>query len=143
MDATIITEQGRHEASLEFLHCCRLLVHHDSRVQLTDNTTGQILASHANIFPRQPTDYFRRDVLGPLHSNQKGYQPSMYNYAETVLCHSSIPVKSTYAQGFFTAERLRAFYSVDSWAMSPQLQHVTLLSATTFPVYSTLQCLPR
>jgi hypothetical protein len=142
-DATILTEQGRHEASSEFLHCCRLLVHHDARLHLTDNETGQILAPHANLFPRQPTDYFRRDVLGPLHSHQKGYQPSVYNYAEALLRHNGIPVESTYAQAFFTAERLRAIYSVDSWSMSPNLQHLTATPAQTFHVYSTLQCLPE
>jgi hypothetical protein len=140
--ATIITEQGRHEASSEFLHCCRLLVHNDVRVQLTDNVTGQILATHANLFPRQPTLHFRRDVLGPLYQKMQGYQPSMYNYVEALLSRSGIPVESTYAQSFFTAERLRAIYSVESWAMSPQTKNLATLPQQTFHVYSILQCLP-
>jgi hypothetical protein len=90
--ATIITEQGRHKASLEFLHCCRLLVHNDVRVQLTDSVTGQILATHANLFPCQPTLHFRQDVLGPLYHKMQGYQPSMYNYVEALLSWSGIPV---------------------------------------------------
>jgi hypothetical protein len=141
--ATIITEQGRHEASSEFLHCCCLLVHHDARVQLTDNVTGQILANHANLFPRQPTLHFRRDVLGPLHHKLQGYQPSVYNYVEALLSRGGIPVESTYAQGFFTTERLRAIYSVESWAMSPQLHHLAELPPQIFHVYSIIQCLPN
>jgi hypothetical protein len=58
IQATIITEQGPHKALPEFLPCCRLLVHNNARVQLTDNVTGQILAAHANLFPRQPTLHF-------------------------------------------------------------------------------------
>jgi hypothetical protein len=141
--ATIITEQGRHEASPEFLHCCRLLVHNDVRVQLTDNVTGQILATHANLFPRQPTLHFRRDVLGPLFHKMSGYQPSVYNYVEALLSRNGIPVESTYAQSFFTAERLRAIYSVESWAMSPQIQNLASIPQQTFHVYSILQCLPH
>jgi hypothetical protein len=141
--ATIITEQGRHEASPEFLHCCRLLVHNDVRVQLTDNVTGQILATHANLFPRQPTLHFRRDVLGPLHHKMSGYQPSVYNYVEALLSRNGIPVESTYAQGFFTTERLRAIYSVESWAMSPQIQNLAAIPQQTFHVYSIIQCLPH
>jgi hypothetical protein len=57
-DVTIVTKQGHHEALPEFLHCCWLLFHHDMRVQLTDNITGQILALQANLFPGQPTDHF-------------------------------------------------------------------------------------
>jgi hypothetical protein len=110
--ATIITEQGRHKASPGFLHCCQLLVHNDACVQLTDNVNGQILATHANLFPRQPTLHFWRNVLGPLHHKMQGYQPSVYNYAEALLRRSGIPIESTYAQSFFTTERLRAIYSV-------------------------------
>jgi hypothetical protein len=100
--ATIITEQGWHEASPEFLQCCRLLVHHDMRVQLTDNATGQILATHANLFPHQPTLHFWQDELGPLFQHLKGYyQPSVYNYVEALLGRNGIPLESTYSKSFF------------------------------------------
>ena len=56
--ATILPAQGRHDAPTEFLHCCRLLVHHDTRLQLTDPATGQPLGQHAHLFPRQPTLHF-------------------------------------------------------------------------------------
>jgi hypothetical protein len=140
--ATILTAQGRHEASPEFLQCCRLLVHHDTRLQLMDPATGQPLRHQAHLFPRQPTLHFRRDVLGPLYQNLKGYQPSFYNYVEALLSHAGIPVDPTYAQGFFTAERFKTIYSAESWAMTPATQHLISLSAATFNVYSMLQCLP-
>jgi hypothetical protein len=140
--ATILTAQGRHEASTEFLHCCRLLVHHDTRRQLTNLASGQPLGHHAHLFPRQPALHFLCDVLGPLHQNPKGYQLSFYNYVESLLSNADIPVDPTYAQGFFTAERFQAIYSAESWAMSPATKHLASLSAKTFNVYSMLQCLP-
>jgi hypothetical protein len=99
--ATILTAQGRHEASTEFLHCCRLLVHHDTLRQPTDLATGQPLGHHAHLFPRQLALHFRRDVLGPLHENLKGYQPSFFNYVEVLLSHAGIPVDPIYNQRFF------------------------------------------
>jgi hypothetical protein len=132
-----------HEASIEFLHCCCLLIHHDTRRQLTDPATGQpLLGHHAHLFPRQPTLHFRRDVLGPLHQNLKGYQPSFYNYVEALLSHGGISVDPTYAQGFFTAERFQAIYLAEAWAMSPGTQHLASLSTKTFNICSMLQCLP-
>jgi hypothetical protein len=106
-----------------------------------DPATGQPLGHHANLFPRQPTLHFRQDVLGPLHHIPKGYQPSFYNYVEALLSHAGIPVDPTYAQGSSTAERFKTIYSAESWAMTPGNQQVSL-SATTFNVYSMLQCLP-
>ena len=117
-------------------------MHHDTRLPLVDITNGQLLATQAHLFPRQPTAHFRRDVLGPLYQNLKGYQPSVYNYVEALLSHAGIPVDPTYAQGFFTAERLRTIYSAKSWAMSPGNQKIASLSTPTFNVYSLLQCLP-
>ena len=140
--ASIVTEQGRNEASQEFLNCCRLLAHHDTRSQLIDSTTGQRLSPQANLFPRQPTSHFRRDVLGPLFQGQKGYQASVYNYIEALLNRSGVPVESLYAQEFFTAERIRALYSVESWSMSPQTQNLASLPSQTFHVYSLVQCIP-
>jgi hypothetical protein len=139
--ATILTAQGRHEASTEFLHRCRLLIHHDTCLQLTDPATSQPLGNHAHLFPRQPRLHFRSDVLGPLYQNLKGYQPSFYNYAKALLSHAGIPVDPTYAQGFFTAERFKAIYLAESRAMLPGTQHLVSLSAKTSNVYSMLQCL--
>ena len=67
--------------------------------------------------------------------------PSFYNYVKALLSHAGIPVDPTYAQGSFTAERFKTIYSAESWAMTPGNQQVSL-SATTFNVYSMLQCLP-
>ncbi len=130
--ATILTTQGRHEAPPEFLHCCRLLVHHDTRLELRDPTTGQPLGHHAHLFPWQPTLHFRRDVLGPLYHNLKGYQPSFYNYVEALLSHAGIPVDPTYAQGFFSADRFQTIYSAESWAMSPGNLPLVSLSTKSF-----------
>jgi hypothetical protein len=115
-----VTEQGRNEASQEFLNCCCLLAHHDTWSQLIDSTIGQRLSPQANLFPRQPTSHFQGDVLGPLFQGQKGYQASVYNYIEALLNRSSLPVESLYAQEFFIAERIRALYSVEFWSMLPQ-----------------------
>jgi hypothetical protein len=73
----------------------------------------------------------------------QGYQPSVYNYVEALLSQGGIPVKSTYVQSFFTTERLWAIYSVESWAMSPQLQNIAALPQQTLHVYSIIQCLPN
>jgi hypothetical protein len=120
--ASIVTEQGRHEASAEFLNCCRLLAHHDTRSQLTDGATGQRLSPQANLFPRQPTGHFRRNVLGPLFHGHKGYQASVYIYVKALLNRSGVPVESLYAQEFFTAERIKALYSVESWVCPRRLR---------------------
>jgi hypothetical protein len=49
--------------------------------------------------------------------------------------------KAIYSKSFFTIERTRALYEVESWAMSPHLQDIANLPAKTFNVYSLLQCL--
>jgi hypothetical protein len=91
MLATILTDQGRSEASQDFLNCCRLIVHHDPAVVLTDPNTGP-LALHSSIFPRQPREHFRRDVLGPLFtaSSLQGYMASFYNYVEALLSRTGV-----------------------------------------------------
>ena len=89
LSATILTAQGRTEASPEFLNCCQLLAPHDPRLALTDNQRGITLFPHANLFPRQPTEHFRRDILGPLHasSTSSSYIPVFYHYMEALLAH--------------------------------------------------------
>ena len=73
LSATILTAQGRTEASPEFLNCCRLLTHHDPTIILTDTQMGHQLSTQANLFPRQPTLHFRRDVLNPTTVVNGGY----------------------------------------------------------------------
>jgi hypothetical protein len=142
MQATILTLQGRNEASPEFLNCCCLLTHHDPHIALTDNQNGVTLSPHANLFPRQPTEHFRRDVLGPLHTSASatGYVPAFYNYAEALLSRQGILIEAAYSKSFFTAERARTLFSVESWAMSAQ-PRLSQLPNQVLHVYSFLQCL--
>lgn len=58
LTATILTNQGCSKASSEFLNCCRLLIHHDPNVVLTDMQLGHPLSTNANLFPCQPTAHF-------------------------------------------------------------------------------------
>jgi hypothetical protein len=143
MSATILTDQGRSEASQDFLNCCRLIVHHDPAVVLTDPNTGHPLALHSSIFPRQPTEHFRRDVLGPLFtaSSLQGYMASFYNYVEALLSRTGVLIESAYAKTFFTAERAQALFAVESWATSPQTRDLAKLPSKTLHVYSFLHCL--
>lgn len=141
--ATILTAQGRQEASPEFLNCCRLLTHHDPHLALTNNQLGVTLPASANLFPRQPTEHFRRDVLGPIHSSSGigGYQPVFYNYVEALLSRKGVLVESAYSKTFFTVERAKTLFSVESWAMSSQTRDLLHLPSQTLHVYSFLQCL--
>jgi hypothetical protein len=141
LTGTILTAQGRTEASAEFLNCCRLLVHHDPNVVLTDTQNGHPLSTKANIFPREPTAHFRRDVLGPLSAGQSGYIPNCYNYVEALMSRRGIIVEAAYSKAFFTTDRIRALFSVESWAMSPQTRDLANLPAKTLHVYGFLQCL--
>jgi hypothetical protein len=142
LTATILTVQGRHDASPEFLNCCRLLTHHDPTMVLTDDTQlGQPMRPHANLFPRQPTLHFRRDVLGTPSLAAKGYLPNFYNYVEALLSRQGILIESAYAKTFFTTDRIHALLSVESWAMSPQTKDLASIPAKTLHVYSFLQCL--
>jgi hypothetical protein len=141
--ASILTAQGRSEAAPDFLNCCRLLTHHDPTLVLTDTHTGVPLPSYANLFPRQPTEHFRRDVLGPLSTSlsSQGYLPGFFNYVEALLNRQGIYGETMYSKTFFTAERARALYAVESWAMSPHTRDLATLPRETFHVYSLLQCL--
>ena len=71
---------------------------------LTDTSTGQVLASYANLFPFQPTEPFRRDVLGPLLATPAvhGYLPGFFNYTEALLNRQGIYGEAMYSKGFFT-----------------------------------------
>jgi hypothetical protein len=46
-----------------------------------------------------------------------------------------------YSKSFFSVERARALYAVESWDMSPHTQDLANLPKQTFHVYSLLQCL--
>jgi hypothetical protein len=120
-----------------------LLVHHGPSVVLMDPTTGQPLPSHANVFPCQPSEHFRRDVLGPLFltGTLQGYMASYYNYAEALLSRAGVLIESAYSKNFFTAGRARALFAVESWATSPQTRELHKLPEQTLHVYSFLQCL--
>jgi hypothetical protein len=52
-----------------------------------DIQLGAPLERTANLFPRQPTEHFCWDVLGPLHTSATatGYLPVFYNYAKALL----------------------------------------------------------
>jgi hypothetical protein len=141
--ATILTAQGRQEATPDFLNCCRLLAHHDSTMVLTDSRTGQPLPEHAAIFPRQPTEHFRRDVLGPLFTapSSQHYLASFYNYVEALLSRGGIIIESAYSKHFFSADRARSLFAIESWATSPQTRELVKLPPHTLHVYSFLQCL--
>jgi hypothetical protein len=143
VSASILTAHDRKEASPEFLNCCRLLTHHDAGIALMDNQLGTMLAPQSNLFPRQPTEHFRRDVLGPLHASAgaTGYTPVFYNYVEALLSRQGILIEAAYSKVFFTAERARALVSVESWAMSAQTRDLLQLPTQTLHVYSFLQCL--
>jgi hypothetical protein len=120
MMATIKTAQGRQEAMPKFLNCCRLLTHHDPTMVLVGTKVGQPLATPANVFPRQPSQHFLHDVLGSLTLSPTGYIPSFYNYVDALLSRCGILVKSAYAKSFFTADRIRALFSIESLARSHQ-----------------------
>jgi hypothetical protein len=77
MMAMIKTAQGRQEAKPEFLNCCRILTHHNPTMVLVDATTGKPSATPANLFPRQPSQHFLRDVLGSPTSSPTGYTPQL------------------------------------------------------------------
>jgi hypothetical protein len=143
LTASILTAQGRSKVTPNFLNCCRLLTHHDPALILTDTNTGQPLASYANLFPRQPTEHFRRDVFGPLStgSTANGYLPGFFNYAEALLNRQGIYGEAQYSKSFFTVERTRALYAVESWDTLPHTQDLANLPKQTFYVYSLLQCL--
>jgi hypothetical protein len=143
LSATILTAQSRSEASPEFLNCCRLLTHHDPNMAFIDIQLGIPLERTANLFPRQPTEHFRRDVLGPLHTSatSTGYLPVFYNYAEALLSRRGILIESAYSKSFFTASRARNLLSVESWAMSAQTRDLLHLPEPMLHVYSFLQCL--
>jgi hypothetical protein len=78
--ASILTAQSRSKTTPDFLNCCRLLTHHDPVIALTDTNTGQPLASSVNLLPRQPSEGFRHDVLGPLSTGSvaQGYLPGSF-----------------------------------------------------------------
>jgi hypothetical protein len=141
LTSSILTDQGRSEATPDFLNCCRLLTHHDPALVLIDTNMGQPLASYANLFPRQPTEHFRRDVLGPLSTGSAapGYLPGFFNYAEALLNRQGIYGKAQYSKSFFTLNRARALYTVESWDMLPHTQGLVNLPKQTFHVYSLLQ----
>jgi hypothetical protein len=119
--AIILTLQGHSEASPDFMNCCRLIVYHDLAVVLMDPNTGHPLASQSSVFPRQPTEHFRCDVLGPLFTtlSLRGYMASFYNYVEALLSRTGVLIESAYAKMFFTAEHARALFAVESWATLP------------------------
>jgi hypothetical protein len=144
MSATILTAQGRSEASPDFLNCCRLLSHHDPHLALTNSQLGCMLPPQANLFPRQPTEHFRRDVLGPLHLSAAGpgYLPVFYNYVEALLSRKGILIEAAYSKSFFTAETpVRTLFSVESWAMSAQTRNLLTLPKQMLHIYSFLPCL--
>jgi hypothetical protein len=143
MSATVLTAQGRSEASPEFLNCCQLLTHHYHHVVLVDSQLGTPLPSTSNLFPRQPTEHFWRDVLSPLHQSATttGYLPVFYNYTEALLSHRGILIDSAYSKSFFTTERVCNLLSVESWAMLAQTRDLICLPGPMLHVYSFLQCL--
>jgi hypothetical protein len=118
--ASILTAHDRKEASPEFLNCCGLLMHHVPWMALMVNQLGTMLASQSNLFPRQPTEHFLHNVLGPLHASAAatGYTPVFYNYVEALLSCQGILIEAAYSKVIFTAEQARALVSVKSWAMS-------------------------
>jgi hypothetical protein len=50
-------------------------------------------------------------------------------------------VESAYSKTFFTTDRIRALFLVESWAMSLQTRDLAHLPAKTLHVYGFLQCL--
>jgi hypothetical protein len=140
----ILTIQGHLKASPEFLNCCRLLTtHHNPHMTLTDTQIGKNLPSQANLFPRQPTEHFRRNLLGPLHASAAGTGnvPVFYIYVEALLSRQGILIEAAYSKSFFTAERACTLFSVESWAVSAQTWNLLQLLAQALHVYSFLQCL--
>jgi hypothetical protein len=102
-----------------------------------------MLPPQANLFPRQPTEHFRRDVLGPLHLSAAGpgYLPVFYNYVEALLSRKGILIEAAYSKSFFTTETVRTLFSVESWAMSAQTRSLITLPKQMLHVYSFLPCL--
>jgi hypothetical protein len=141
LTATILTAQGRADATGDFLNCCRLLIHHDPTLALVDSQTGIPLPPKANLFPREPTQHFSRDVLGPLSASQTGYIPNSFNYVKALTSRCGIIVEAAYTKSFFTSDRIRALLLIESWAMSPQTRDLANLPSATLHVYSFLQCL--
>jgi hypothetical protein len=80
-------------------------------------------------------------VLGPLSAGQSGYIPNCYNYVEALMSRRGIIVEAAYSKAFFTTDRIRALFSVESWALSPQTRDLANLPAKTLHVYGFLQCL--
>jgi hypothetical protein len=87
--------------------------------------------------------HFRQDVLGPLSVAQTGFIPNFYNYVDALMSRRGIIAESAYSQSFFTTDRIRALFSVKSWAMSPQTRDLANLPAKTLHVYGFLQCLNK
>jgi hypothetical protein len=110
-------------------------------VVLTDTQHRHPLPAKANIFPREPTAHFCCDVLRPLAATQTGYIPNFYNYVEALLSCRGIIVESAYSKTFFTTDRIRALFLVESWAMSLQTRDLAHLPAKTLHVYGFLHCL--
>jgi hypothetical protein len=78
-------------------------------------------------------------VLGPLSAGQTGYIANCYNYVEALLStRCGIIVESAYLKAFFTTDCIRALFSVESWAMSPQTRNLANLPAKTLHVYGFL-----
>jgi hypothetical protein len=126
-----------------FLNCCRLLIHHDPTLALIDSPTGTPMTPKATMLPREPTQHFCRDVLGPLSTSQMGYIPNVFNYVEALMSCQGIIVKAAYTKSFFTSNRIQALLSIKSWAMSPQMPDLANLPSATLHVYSFLQCLNK
>jgi hypothetical protein len=64
-----------------------------------------------------------------------------FNYAEALLNQQGIYGEAQYSKSFFTLDRARTLYSVESWDMSPHTQDLINRPKQTFHVYSLLQCL--
>jgi hypothetical protein len=82
-------------------------------------------------------------MLGPLFTSAslQGYMASFYNYTKALLSRAGVFIESAYSKSFFTAERARALFAVESWATSPQTCNLDKLPLQTLHVYSFLQYL--
>jgi hypothetical protein len=52
-------------------------------------------------------------------------------------------MESAYSKTFFTTDRIRALFLVESWVMSQQTRDLAHLPAKTLHVYGFLQCLNK
>jgi hypothetical protein len=139
---SIYTQAGRTEVPIIFVNCCRLIVHHSTRIALLDPTTKHPLSTDFNIFLREPCRLFRSEIVQPILASPAGLFLSQFqSLIEAILRSVQVNVPSTFAPSFFTASFLHSLYSVESWMVDVNIPPASV-PATSFHVYRLLPSLP-